>query len=239
MLACFTPGTRASYGTLAGCAADQLRRAPGGPAARSAVSGPRGRVKRFLQRPGTLDLRPYQRLLPEVAAHEPRLRAMGDAELTAAVQASRDDAETCACGREAARRALGERPYDVQVLGALAMLSGLVAEMATGEGKTLAGALAAAGYALRGRSVHVMSVNDYLARRDAEWMRPVYDLLGVTVGWIGQASTPADRPSAYGAQVTYGSVSEFGFDVLRDRLATSPDERITTTPDVALIDEAD
>ena len=73
------------------------------------------------------------------------------------------------------------------------MLSGQVAEMATGEGKTLSGALAAAGYAQRGRSVHVMSVNDYLARRDAEWMRPVYDLLGVSVGWIGQASTPAER----------------------------------------------
>ena len=104
------------------------------------------------------------------------------------------------------------------------MLAGHVAEMATGEGKTLSGALAAAGYALRGRSVHVMSVNDYLARRDAEWMRPVYDLLGVTVGWIGQASTPADRRRAYSAQVTYGAVSEFGFDVLRDRLATSPRE---------------
>ena len=80
----------------------------------------------------------------------------------------------------------------MQLLGTLAMLSGLVAEMATGEGKTLSGALAAAGHALRGRSVHVLSVNDYLARRDAMWMRPVYDLLGVTVGWIGQASTPAN-----------------------------------------------
>ena len=109
----------------------------------------------------------------------------------------------------------GERPFDVQLVGTLAMLAGQVAEMATGEGKTLSGALAAAGYALRGRSVHVMSVNDYLARRDAEWMRPVYDLLGVTVGWIGQASTPADRRRAYDAQVTYGAVSEFGFDVLQ------------------------
>ena len=92
--------------------------------------------------------------------------------------------------------------------------------MATGEGKTLSGALAAAGYALRGRSVHVMSVNDYLARRDAEWMRPVYDLLGVTVGCIGQASTPDERRRAYAAQVTYAPVSEIGFDVLRDRLVT-------------------
>src|ERR1700729_3193046 len=239
MLACFTPGTRASYGTLAGCAADQLRRAPGGPAARSAVSGPRGRVKRFLQRPGTLDLRPYQRLLPEVAAHEPRLRAMGDAELTAAARAAREDAEICACGREAARRALGERPYDVQVLGTLAMLSGHVAEMATGEGKTLSGALAAAGYALRGRSVHVMSVNDYLAQRDASWMGPVYDLLGVTVGWLGQASTAAQRRRAYASQITYAAVSEIGFDVLRDRLVTDTADLVAGDPDVVLIDEAD
>jgi preprotein translocase subunit SecA len=141
--------------------------------------------------------------------------------------------------REAAQRGLGERPFDVQLVGTLALLAGQVVEMATGEGKTLSGALAAAGYALRGRSVHVMSVNDYLARRDAEWMRPVYDLLGVSVGWIGQASTPAERRAAYAAQVTYGPVSEFGFDVLRDRLVTSEAGLIAGAPDVALIDEAD
>jgi preprotein translocase subunit SecA len=184
-------------------------------------------------------LAPFQGLLPQVAAQEQRLRGLTDAELTAAARAARDDAEVCACCREAARRALGERPYDVQLLGTLAMLSGLVAEMATGEGKTLSGALAAAGHALRGRSVHVMSVNDYLARRDAMWMRPVYDLLGVTVGWIGQASTPAERRRAYAAQVTYAAVSEIGFDVLRDRLVTDVADLVAGDPDVALIDEAD
>ena len=127
--------------------------------------------------------------------------------LTAAARAAVSDAEICACGREAARRALGERPYDVQLLGTLALLSGHIAEMATGEGKTLSGALAAAGYARRGRSVHVLSVNDYLARRDAEWMGPVYALLGVTVDWINQDSTAADRRRAYTAQVTYAPVS--------------------------------
>src|SRR6201986_3258533 len=146
----------------------------------------------LLQKPGALELAPLQQLLPQAGGHEQRLRGLTDGELTAAARTARDEAEFGACGREAARRALGERPYDVQVLGALAMLSGLIAEMATGEGKTLAGALAAAGHALRGRRVHVMSVNDYLARRDAEWMRPVYDLLGVTVGWISQASTAAE-----------------------------------------------
>ena len=186
-----------------------------------------------------MELAPFRKLLPQVGGHEQRLRGLTDGELTAAAQAARDDAEICACGREAARRALGERPYDVQVLGTLAMLSGLVAEMATGEGKTLSGALAAAGYALRGRSVHVMSVNDYLARRDAEWMRPVYDLLGVTVGWIGQASTAAERRRAYAAQVTYAPVSEIGFDVLRDRLVTDVADLVAGDPDVVLIDEAD
>ena len=196
-------------------------------------------VRWLLQKPGTTELAPFQKLLPQVGGHEQRLRGLTDGELTAAAQAARDDAEICACGREAARRALGERPYDVQVLGTLAMLSGLVAEMATGEGKTLSGALAAAGHALRGRSVHVMSVNDYLARRDAEWMRPVYDLLGVTVGWIGQASTAAERRRAYAAQVTYAPVSEFGFDVLRDRLVTDTADLVAGDPDVVLIDEAD
>jgi preprotein translocase subunit SecA len=196
-------------------------------------------VRRLLQKPGTMELTPFLKLLPLVGGHEQRLRELTDGELTAAAAAARDDAEMCACGREAARRALGERPYDVQILGTLAMLSGLIAEMATGEGKTLSGALAAAGHALRGRSVHVMSVNDYLARRDAEWMRPVYDLLGVTVGWINQASTVAERRRAYAAQVTYAPVSEFGFDVLRDRLVTDIADLVAGDPDVVVIDEAD
>jgi preprotein translocase subunit SecA len=196
-------------------------------------------VRRLLQKPGTIELTPFRKLLPQVGAHEQRLRGLTDGELTAAAQAARDDAEICACCREAAWRALGERPYDVQVLGTLAMLSGLIAEMATGEGKTLSGALAAAGHALRGRPVHVMSVNDYLARRDAEWMRPVYDLLGVTTGWLGQASTVAERRRAYAAQVTYAPVSEIGFDVLRDRLVTDIADLVAGDPDVVLIDEAD
>ena len=196
-------------------------------------------VRWLLQKPGTAELTPFLKLLPEIDGQEERLRVLTDGELTAAAQSATTDAEILACGREAARRALGERPYDVQLLGTLAMLSGMVAEMATGEGKTLSGALAAAGYALRGRSVHVMSVNDYLARRDAEWMRPVYDLLGVTVGWIGSASTADERRRAYAAQVTYAPMSEIGFDVLRDRLVTDPVDLVAADPDVVLIDEAD
>jgi len=199
----------------------------------------RERVQRFLQQPGTASLTRYRRQLPAIADLEDSLKDVPDAELADLAGEAQSDAEFCAIGREAARRALGERAYDVQLLGTLVLLNGQVAEMATGEGKTLAGALAAARYARQGRSVHVLSVNDYLARRDAEWMGPVYELLGVTVGWIGQSSTPAERRSAYAAQVTYAPVSEVGFDLLRDRLATDTDDLVTTEPDVALIDEAD
>jgi preprotein translocase subunit SecA len=203
------------------------------------VSGLRRRVRRFLQQPGTADLTRYQRLLPVIAAREEALRGLQDEVLSVLAGSARDDAELCAVGREAAWRALGERPYDVQLLGTLVMLSGHIAEMATGEGKTLSGALAAAGYALRGRSVQVLSVNDYLARRDAEWMGPVYRLLGVTVGCVHQAATPAERRGAYAAQVTYAPVSELGFDVLRDRLAADAADLVVPEPDVVLIDEAD
>jgi len=203
------------------------------------LSGLRSRVMRFLERPGSASLTPYLRLMPEIASREPALAVLADGELAAVAREATDDAGICAVGREAARRGLGERPFDTQLLGTLALLSGNVAEMATGEGKTLSGALAAAGYALRGRSVQVVSVNDYLARRDAEWMRPVYDLLGVTVGWVSSASATAGRRRAYAAQVTYGPVSELGFDVLRDRFATVLTDPVMGAPDVALIDEAD
>ena len=203
------------------------------------VSGLRSRVRRFLQKPGSASLDGYAGLLPGIEAREPALRALSGAELTAAARDMDGDSEICAIGREAARRALGERPFDVQLLGTLALLAGQVAEMATGEGKTLSGALAAAGHARRGHRVQVMAVNDYLARRDAEWMRPVYDLLGVTASWIGQASTPQERRQAYAADICYASANEIGFDVLRDRLAAAPADLVTSEPDVVLIDEAD
>lgn len=119
------------------------------------------------------------------------------------------------------------------------MLAGDVIEMATGEGKTLAGAIAAAGYALAGRHVHVVTINDYLARRDAEWMGPLLDAMGLTVGWITADSTPDERRTAYDRDVTYASVNEIGFDVLRDQLVTDVNDLVSPNPDVALIDEAD
>ena len=205
-------------------------------------------VRRLLGKPGSVSLQPYTKLLKTIEEREEALRELSDAELTEAAAElgnaelpydRADLAELCALGREAARRTLQERPFDAQLVGVMALLDGHVAEMATGEGKTLTGALAAAGFALRGQRVHVLSVNDYLARRDAEWMRPLYTLLGVEVGWIGQESTTEERRAAYAADITYASVSELGFDVLRDRLATDTADLVVPEPNVAIIDEAD
>jgi preprotein translocase subunit SecA len=153
--------------------------------------------------------------------------------------ASSDITQFLAIAREAAERSTGLRPFDVQLLGALRMLAGDVIEMATGEGKTLAGAIAAAGYALAGRHVHVVTINDYLARRDAEWMGPLVEALGLTVGWVTAESTAEERRTAYKCDVTYASVNEIGFDVLRDQLVTDVADLVSPNPDVALIDEAD
>jgi preprotein translocase subunit SecA len=152
---------------------------------------------------------------------------------------SDDIPQFLAIAREAAERATGLRPFDVQLLAALRMLAGDVIEMATGEGKTLAGAIAAAGYALGGRHVHVVTINDYLARRDAEWMGPLLEALGLTVGWVTGESTAEERRAAYQCNVTYASVNEIGFDVLRDQLVTDVADLVSPNPDVALIDEAD
>ncbi|MDH6194334.1 preprotein translocase subunit SecA [Mycobacterium frederiksbergense] len=159
-------------------------------------------------------------------------------ELSDLAQAA-DMPQFLALAREAAERTTGLRPFDVQLLAALRMLAGDVVEMATGEGKTLAGAIAAAGYAIGGRHVHVITINDYLARRDAEWMAPLLKALGLTVGWITADSTAEQRREAYGCDVTYASVNEIGFDVLRDQLVTDVEDLVSPNPDVALIDEAD
>ena len=152
---------------------------------------------------------------------------------------SADAPQFLAIAREAAERSTGLRPFDVQLLGALRMMAGDVIEMGTGEGKTLSGAIAAAGYALAGRNVHVVTINDYLARRDAEWVGQRIEAMGLTVGWITAESTRAERRDAYQCDVTYASVNEIGFDVLRDQLVTDVADLVSPNPDVAIIDEAD
>jgi preprotein translocase subunit SecA len=201
----------------------------------------KSRFRKFLQRPGTtVDLAPFRKRLPDIDAREDALRELDDEALTAAAQEAKDFTEICAIGREAAWRALEQRPYDVQLLGAMALLSGKVAEMATGEGKTLTAAIAAYGHVRLGNGpVHVLTVNDYLARRDAEWMAPVYKLLGRSVGWVTEASTHEERREAYLADITYVSVSEAGFDYLRDQLVTDVEDRVQRELATAIVDEAD
>jgi preprotein translocase subunit SecA len=152
---------------------------------------------------------------------------------------SADIPQFLAIARDASERTITLKPFDVQLQAALRMLAGDVIEMATGEGKTLAGAIAAAGYALGGRNVHVITINDYLARRDAEWMGPLLEAMGLTIGWITADSTADERREAYKCDITYASVNEIGFDVLRDQLVTDVDDLVSPNPDVALIDEAD
>jgi len=126
--------------------------------------------------------------------------------------------EAFALVREAASRTIGQRHFDVQLVGGWALLNGMIAEMDTGEGKTITATLAAATAALSGRAVHVITVNDYLAERDSEWMRPVYEALGITVGCIRNGLDPALRRAAYNCDVTYCSNKEIAFDYLRDRM---------------------
>ncbi|TWG20602.1 accessory Sec system translocase SecA2 [Actinoplanes teichomyceticus] len=201
----------------------------------------KNRFRKFLQRPGTtVDLGPLSRRLEPIEAREEALKELDDAALTDAAREASDFTEICAVGREAARRAIGQRPYDVQLLGAMALLSGRVAEMATGEGKTLTATIAAYGHTRLGNGpVHVLTVNDYLAKRDATWMEPIYTLLGLTVGWVTESMTPAERREAYAADVTYVSVSEAGFDYLRDQLVTDVADRVQRELATAIVDEAD
>ncbi|MBG0567482.1 accessory Sec system translocase SecA2 [Actinoplanes aureus] len=201
----------------------------------------KSRFRKFLQRPGTtVDLGPLEKRLSAIEAREDALKELDDAALTEAAREAADYVEICAIGREAARRAIGQRPYDVQLLGAMALLDKRVAEMATGEGKTLTATVAAYGHTRLGNGpVHVLTVNDYLARRDAEWMEPIYTLLGLTVAWVTESMAPEERREAYLADVTYVSVSEAGFDYLRDQLVTDVADRVQRELATAIVDEAD
>jgi len=148
-------------------------------------------------------------------------------------------AELFALARDAARRALGQRPYDVQVVAALALDRGAVVEMQTGEGKTLTATMPVALRALSGRGAHVLTFNDYLARRDAEWMGPIYRLLGLSVGTVQQGMDGGARRRAYAADVTYVTAKEAGFDHLRDQLVERAADVVHRPRAFALVDEAD
>ncbi|CRI58921.1 preprotein translocase subunit SecA [Pseudomonas sp. CCOS 191] len=147
--------------------------------------------------------------------------------------------EAFAVAREAGKRVMGMRHFDVQLIGGMTLHEGMIAEMRTGEGKTLVGTLAVYLNALSGKGVHVVTVNDYLARRDANWMRPLYEFLGLTVGIVSAFQPPEEKRAAYAADITYGTNNEFGFDYLRDNMAFSQDEKFQRELNFAVIDEVD
>src|SRR6476646_6663454 len=141
--------------------------------------------------------------------------------------------------REAAKRTLGQRHFDVQLIGGMILHEGRIAEMKTGEGKTLVATLPVYLNALSGRGVHVVTVNDYLAKRDAEWMGQIYAFLGLSVGCIVHGLTDDERKTAYGADVTYGTNNEFGFDYLRDNMKYSIATMSQRGHSYAIVDEVD
>lgn len=147
--------------------------------------------------------------------------------------------EAFAVVREGSVRTLGMRHFDVQLIGGMVLNAGKIAEMRTGEGKTLVATLPVYLNALTGKGVHVVTVNDYLAKRDAEWMAKLYNFLGLTVGINLSQMTPEDKQAAYAADITYGTNNEFGFDYLRDNMVHSIERRAQRTLHYALVDEVD
>ena len=189
-------------------------------------------------------------LVAQVGAFEERTAKLSDAELRAKTDEFRDrlgkgDAldslipEAFAVVREASKRTLKMRHFDVQLIGGMALHRGTIAEMATGEGKTLVATLPAYLNALEGKGVHIVTVNDYLARRDRDWMGPVFEYLGLTVGVIQHSSSPAERQAAYGSDITYGTNNEFGFDYLRDNMVVHKSRRVQRELNYAIVDEVD
>src|ERR1700733_12921233 len=195
-------------------------------------------------------LRKLKRISEQINSIEDDFVKMSDAELRGMTNEFRQryaDGETLdellpeafAAAREAAKRTLGQRAFDVQLMGSAALHMGNIAEMRTGEGKTLTGVFPAYLNALAGEGVHVVTVNDYLAKRDSEWMGRVHHFLGLEVGVILADMTPADRKKAYEADVTYGTNNEFGFDYLRDNMSWSLEECVQRGHNYAIVDEVD
>ena len=191
-----------------------------------------------------------QRSMEAVNALEPEVEKLSDEELRAKTDEFRerlaagetlDDImhEAFAVVREASRRTLGMRPFDVQVMGGIVLHEGKIPEMKTGEGKTLAATMPVYLNALEGKGVHVVTVNDYLAKRDAQWMGEIYEFLGLTVGLIQDYMGSEERRVAYAADITYGTNSQFGFDYLRDNIATSVENLVQKAPNYAIVDEVD
>jgi preprotein translocase subunit SecA len=181
----------------------------------------------------------HESLIPTINLRRAELAKLSDVELKAIGRSATKLPEVFALTAVVAARVLGLEMFDVQLQGALALASGKIAEMQTGEGKTLAAVPAVVWYAKAGLGVHVMTVNDYLARRDAKWMGGIYEYLGLSVGYIQQGMSFEERKRAYACDITYATANEVGFDHLRDGLALHPREQVHRPFEVALIDEAD
>src|SRR5271156_2961734 len=195
-------------------------------------------------------IRTYRPRVDEINALEPELEALSDEALRArtdefkkqlAESATLDDilAPAFATVREAAKRSLGQRHFDVQLVGGMVLHEGKIAEMKTGEGKTLVATLPVYLNALAGEGVHVVTVNDYLAKRDSEWMGQIYRFLGMSVGCIVHGLTDEERRTAYGADITYGTNNEYGFEYLRDNMKYSIDTMAQRGHSFAIVDEVD
>jgi preprotein translocase subunit SecA len=207
-------------------------------------------IRKFIGSKNDRELKRLSLILDEINVLEPAVLKMTDAQLAARTPyfrekltqgASLEDimAEAFAVVREAARRSVNMRPFDVQILGGLILHEGKIAEMKTGEGKTLAATMPLYLNALTGKGVHLVTVNDYLARRDAEWMGPIYRMLGMSIGIIVHGLDDEKRREAYHADITYGTNNEFGFDYLRDNMKFSLEDYVQRDFSYAIVDEVD
>ncbi|RHX79178.1 preprotein translocase subunit SecA [Leptospira yasudae] len=196
------------------------------------------------------DLKKLIPIVSEINSLEERMKGMNDSELSSQTVRFRERLskgesldsilpEAFATVREASLRTMGMRHFDVQMMGGIALHGGNIAEMKTGEGKTLTSTLAVYLNALAGKGVHVVTVNDYLAKRDANWMKPIYDFLGITVGVIQHDMDHEQRKIAYSADITYGTNNEFGFDYLRDNMVSHKDHKVQRSHFFAIVDEVD
>ncbi|MBP8220335.1 MAG: preprotein translocase subunit SecA, partial [Aeromonadaceae bacterium] len=195
-------------------------------------------------------LKKLRKIVKQINAMEPQFEALSDAELKAKTVEFRTRIEqgeeleqllpeAFATVREASKRVFGMRHFDVQLMGGMVLNSNQIAEMKTGEGKTLTATLPAYLNALTGRGVHIVTVNDYLAKRDAEWNRPLFEFLGLSVGCNLPGMSHTEKQAAYASDITYGTNNEFGFDYLRDNMAFAPEQRVQRPLFYALVDEVD
>ncbi|MDS4020108.1 MAG: preprotein translocase subunit SecA, partial [Candidatus Competibacter sp.] len=195
-------------------------------------------------------IRRMRKVADRINTLEPGIAALGDTELRAKTdefksrlaQGETLDAllpEAFAVVREASKRTLEMRHFDVQLIGGIVLHEGKIAEMRTGEGKTLVATLPVYLNALTGNGVHVVTVNDYLARRDADWMGQIYRFLGMSVGVVIAGMSPEEKRAAYGSDITYGTNNEYGFDYLRDNMAFGLEQKVQRSLHYALVDEVD